>query len=624
MTQTRPQQSTGQWTDVPEPTTVGDHVVERLARWGVRRYYGYPGDGIGGVMAGISRARRAGAAQLVQVRHEETAAFAAVADVKYGGSPIGACVVTSGPGAIHALNGLYDATLDRVPVVALVGQSATPALGTSFYQEIDAKALYEDVADYVIQLSSPDQVIHAVDRACRTALAHRTVCAIIVPSDLGSADAALSTPNAHGYSHTSSVPSTDPGAPPQAALREAAAVLNAGERVAILAGVGAAGATQELTAVADALGAGAAKALLGKHVLDDRLPWVTGAIGLLGTRASYELMQHCDTLLVVGSTMPYGEYYPPPGQARSVQIDLDGAKCGLRTPTEVNLVGDAAETLAALLPLLRRNPEETWRQRIATWKDDDDAVREARCAAAADPVNPEAVVRGLQPHLPENALLAVDCGTATAWYARDVDLTPQQFGSLSGLLLSMGGALPYALAAKTAHPHRPVIALVGDGAMQMNGVNELITVAREWQTWEDPRLAILVLNNRDLSFETWEVRAELGEVPDPASQSLPDVPYAQWAQLLGLAGTRVEHPEDVDAAWAAALAADQPFVIDAVVDPATPIIPPHVSTEQALQTVKSGVRSAMHGDEEVPGLVRQGLRQVVAPVLSAVRHRPRG
>lgn len=607
-------------TSFGKPRTVGEHIAQRLAVWGVRRYYGYPGDGIGGMMAGISRAVRSGAAELVQVRHEETAAFAACADVKYGGSPIGCCVVTSGPGAVHALNGLYDAKMDHIPVVALVGQSATTVLGTGYYQEIDAAALYADVAEWTLQISDPAQVNHAVDRACRIALTRRTVTALILPNDVQLAKPVTEPPFAHGYVHTSSVPSTAPQVPGAADLQRAAEILNAGERVAIIAGVGAAHATDELTQVADQLGAGAAKALLGKTVLDDRLPWVTGAIGLIGTRPSWDLMQKCDTLLLVGTTMPYGEFYPPLGSARAVQIDIDGANNGLRYPTEVNLTGDSRLTLAALLPLLRPKPDTGWRERIAGWNTVWNDYSAERINAAADPVNPERVVAALSSRLPDDAMLAVDCGTVTCWYARDIALRPGQLASLSGTLLSMGAGMPYAIAAKTAHPQRPAFALIGDGAMQMNGLNELVTVAKYWSTWADPRLVVLVLNNQDLSFETWEVRSEVGDRPDANIQSLPDVRYADYAKMLGLDGARLERTEDIDAIWNAALAADRPFVIDAVVDAHIPVIPPHVSMEQLMKALRSQLR----GDEALPDLLKEGFRTTVGAAARAAARKLSG
>ncbi|PRY09084.1 thiamine pyrophosphate-requiring protein [Kineococcus rhizosphaerae] len=597
--------------------TVGDHVVSRLGQWGAKRFYGYPGDGIGGVVSAIGRAVEAGAAEFVQVRHEETAGFAATADVKFGGSPLGVAVVTSGPGAVHVLNGLYDAKLDHVPVVALLGQTATNALGTSYYQELDLVRLYADVAgEFVFQVTDPSQVQHAIDRAARTATERRTVTAVVLPSDVQDADAVLEVPEGHGFTHTSAVPGSLPGVPRPEALAEAAALLRSGKKVAILAGAGALGATAELTAVADALGAGVAKALLGKAVLDDRLDWVTGAIGLLGTRPSYDLMRRCDTLLMVGTTMPYSEYYPAPGQARAVQIDVDGTRCGLRYPTEVNLVGDARETLAALLPLLAgAEPDPSWRADIARWNHAWDAWGLERARAEANPLNPELVVRGLSDRLADDHQVAVDCGTVTSWFARDLDLRPTMTASLSGTLLSMGGGLPYALAAKQAHPDRPVLALVGDGAMQMNGLSELVTVAQRWRTWADPRFVVVVMNNSELSFVAWEARAMQAEVPFAAAMDVPDVPYAGWAELLGLAGRRVEGPDGLDAVLDAAMAADRPFVLDAVVDPNVPMIPPHVSLDQVVSTAKSQLK----GDPAARAIVVEGVRETVGAAARAVR-----
>ncbi|WP_380161226.1 thiamine pyrophosphate-requiring protein [Kineococcus sp. R86509] len=601
--------------------TVGDHVVSRLGQWGARRFYGYPGDGIGGVISAVGRAVEAGEAEFVQVRHEETAGFAATADVKFGGSPLGVAAVTSGPGAVHLLNGLYDAKLDHVPVVALVGQTATAALGTSYYQELDLVRLYGDVAgEFVFQVTKPEQVQHAIDRAARTALERRTVTAVILPSDVQDLDAVLEVPDAHGFTHTSAVPGSLPGIPRREALEQAAELLRSGKKVAILAGAGALGATAELTAVADALGAGVAKALLGKAVLDDTLDWVTGSIGLLGTRPSYDLMRQCDVLLMVGTTMPYTEYYPAPGQARAVQIDVDGTRCGLRYPTEVNLVGDAKLTLQALLPMLAgAEPDPGWRRDIARWNTAWREWGEERAAAKADPVNPELVVRGLSSRLEDDHQIAVDCGTATSWFARDLDLRPTMQASLSGTLLSMGGGLPYAIAAKQAHPDRPVLALIGDGAMQMNGVNELITVAQRWRSWSDPRFVVVVLTNRQLSFVAWEARAMQGEVPFDAAMDVPDVPYAGWAGLLGLGGRRLEDPAQIDDVLDEAFAAGRPYVLDAVVDPNVPMIPPHVSLDQLLGTAKSQLK----GDPAAREIVVEGVRETIGAAARALgKHLP--
>ncbi|WP_341770740.1 thiamine pyrophosphate-requiring protein [Actinomycetospora succinea] len=585
------------------PKNVAQHVLARLAEWGVHRYYGYPGDGIGGIFTALPERDDA---EFVQVRHEETAAFAACADVKYGGSPIGCCVVTSGPGAVHALNGLYDAKLDHQPVVALVGHTAQTAQGGGYYQELDLGALLSDVTGYLAEVKDPSQVRHVVDRACRTALADRTVTAIILPSDVLEHDAVVDPPDAHGYYHTSAVPSSAITTPPESALDAAAAVLNAGEKVAILAGAGALGASTELTEVANALGAGMATALLGKGVVDERSPWITGAIGLLGTTASWHLMRECDTLLIVGSTMPYTEYYPAPGQARAVQIDVDGARCGIRYDTEVNLTGDAGATLAALLPRLAHHGD-AWRAQVEHWTSAWDDYSRQRAHAHTSALNPELVVRELSDRLPDDALLAVDCGTATSWYARDVTLHGTQYGSLSGTLLSMGGGMPYAIAAKNAHPDRPVVALIGDGAMQMNGINELVTVQRYWQQWTDPRFVVLVLSNDDLSYVSWETRGMLGAPPDPQSQAVPDVPYAQWAMLLGLDGIELREREHIGAVWDRALAADRPFVVDAKVDKDIPLVPPHVTIQQALNTA----RSQLAGDSDALSIIANGVKETV-------------
>jgi pyruvate dehydrogenase (quinone) len=450
-------------------------------------------------------------------------------------------------------------------------------------------------------------VRHIVDRACRTALADRTVSVIILPSDVLERDAVVDAPDAHGYYHTSAAPSSTITAPPELALDAAAEVLNAGERVAILAGAGALGASEELTEVANALGAGLATALLGKGVVDERSPWNTGAIGLLGTTASWHLMRECDTLLIVGSTMPYTEYYPAPGQARAVQIDLDGSRCGIRYDTEVNLTGDAAATLAALLPRLRPREGSSWRAQVERWTSAWDGYSLQRAHAHTSALNPELVVRELSDRLPDDALLAVDCGTATSWYARDVTLHGEQYGSLSGTLLSMGGGMPYAIAAKFAHPDRPVVALIGDGAMQMNGLNALVTVQRYWTRWTDPRLIVLVLSNDDLSFVSWETRGMLGEAPDPQSQEIPDVPYADWARLLGLGGATLTDRAAIGETWDRALAADRPFVVDAKVDKDIPLVPPHVTIQQALNTA----RSQLGGDSDALAIIANGIKETV-------------
>jgi pyruvate dehydrogenase (quinone) len=578
--------------------TVGAFVLERIVEWGVRRVYGYPGDGINGVVLAFAGRQDI---EFVQARHEEMCAFMACAHAKFTGE-IGVCLATSGPGAIHLLNGLYDAKLDRQPVLAIVGQQARSALGSAYQQEVDLKTLFDDVCAYVETAVAPAQVRHLVDRAVRTALAHRAPTAIVLPSDVQAEDAVEEPPHEHGTAHSAVGWSAPLVVPRDEDLRRAADVLNEGERVAMLVGQGALGATDEVIETAETLGAGIAKALLGKAVVSDDLPFVTGAIGLLGTKPSWNLMQGCDTLLMVGSSFPYSEFLPEEGQARGVQIDLDATMLGLRYPMEVNLVGDARETLRALMPLLDRKPDRSWREEIerdvADWWD----ILEARAMNAADPVNPQRVFWELSERLPDGCIICADSGSGTNWYARDVKLRRGMLASLSSTLASMGSAVPYAIAAKFAHSERVVVALAGDGAMQMNGLAELITVAKYWHRWADPRLVVLVLNNRDLNQVTWEHRAMERSPKLEASQDLPDVRYAEFAALIGLEGRRVEHEEDVGPAWEQAFAAERPFVIDAVVDPNVPPLPPHITFQQA----SSMTVALLKGDPDARGVIRQG------------------
>ena len=586
--------------------TVGDFVVERLSAWGVRRIYGYPGDGINGVMGALGRSD--GGIAFVQARHEELAAFMACAHAKFTGE-VGVCLATSGPGAIHLLNGLYDAKADHMPVVAIVGQQARAALGGHYQLDVNLAALFADVCAYVQQVSVPSQLRHVIDRAMRVAKAERKVACIILPNDIQELDAEQPA-HAHGTIH-SGVGFEAPRVVPEAdTLRRAADALNAGKRVAMLVGAGALGAGQEVLAVADRLGAGIAKALLGKAVVPDALPFVTGSIGLLGSEPSSKMMEGCDTLLMVGSGFPYSEFLPKEGDARAVQIDRDPSMLSLRYPMEVNLCGDAAATLRALLPLLQQKPDTKWRERIAGWNESWWALLEKRAMAKADPVNPQRVFWELSTRLPDRTIIAGDSGSSTNWFARDVKLRDGMMASLSGGLASMGSGMPYAIAAKFAHPDRPVVAIVGDGAMQMNGINELITVAKYWKDWADHRMVILVLNNRDLNQVTWEQRVMEGDPKFLGSQSVPDFPYARYADMLGLKGLMVDDPELVGAAWDQAFAADRPVVLEARTDPNVPPLPPHIT----LANAKSFARS-MAGEPELGSVLANTARQVLSRVL---------
>lgn len=593
---------------------VSDYVLQRLREWDVEHVFAYPGDGINGLLAAWGRADNR--PQFIQARHEEMSAFQAVGYAKFSGK-VGVCAATSGPGAIHLLNGLYDAKLDHVPVVALVGQTDRSAMGGSYQQEVDLQNLYKDVAsDFCATATVPEQLPNLIDRAIRTAYAKRTVTAVILPADVQELDYSPPThafkmvPSSLGLGQYAPVPA-------DADLERAAEVLNAGEKVAVLIGQGARGARAEVERLADVLGAGVAKALLGKDALPDDLPYVTGSIGLLGTRPSWELMQECDTLLVIGSSFPYTQFLPELDQARAVQIDIDPHMIGLRYPFEVNLVGDAREALQRLLPRLHRKESRAWREKV-----EKDVVRwwevmERRAAVDADPINPEYVVHSLDALLPDDAVITADSGSAANWYARHLRLRGRMRGSLSGTLATMGPGVPYAIGAKFAHPDRPAIALVGDGAMQMNGMMEMVTAAKYWREWSDPRLIVAVLNNRDLNQVTWEMRALTGAPQFEESQHLPDVPYADIAERIGLEGVRVEKPKHVESAWKQALAAERPFVIDFRTDPAVPPIPPHASLDQ----IQAAASAIAHGDSDRGAMIKQGLKAKVQEFLPGGRRR---
>jgi pyruvate dehydrogenase (quinone) len=576
-------------------------MLKRLRSFGVERIYGYPGDGINGILGAFHQV--GDEIELIQCRHEEIAAFAATAHAKLTGE-VGVCLATSGPGAIHLLNGLYDAKLDHQPVVAIVGQQKRMSLGGNYQQEVDLDSLFKDVASEFVQVCmTPEQARHLIDRAVRVALASRTVTCVIVPDDVQELPYS-EPPRAHGAVNAGGPIPRPRVVPDPADLRRAAEALNAGERVAMLVGQGARGAADEVVEVAEALGAGVAKALNGRAVLPDDLPFVTGSIGLLGTKPSDTMMQGCDTLLMVGSSFPYSEWLPEEGKARGVQIDIDARVVGLRYPMEVNLVGDARETLRALRPLLERKEDRSWREQIqdevSRWWE----ILDEQAHDPADPVNPQLVFQELSPRLPDRCILTADSGSATNWWARHLRLRTGMDAALSGTLATMCPAVPYALAAKFAYPDRPVIAALGDGAFQMLGVNALLDIARYRDRWSDQRLVILVLNNHDLNQVTWEQRVLAGDPKLEMSQVLPDFPYARFAELVGLKGIRVDSPDRVADAWDEALATDGPVVYEAVTDPEVPPLPPHIRFDQAKKMAKALAK----GDPASGDIVRNSLR----------------
>jgi pyruvate dehydrogenase (quinone) len=581
---------------------VSEFMLRRLREWGVTRIYGYPGDGTNGLNLAFHEV--GDDVEFVQVRHEELAAFAACGHAKLTGE-VGVCMATSGPGAIHLLNGLYDAKLDHAPVVAIVGQQKRMSLGGDYQQEVDLRSLFKDVAhEFVAECVDARQAAHLIDRAVRIARSERTVTAIIVPSDVQELPYE-EPPRVHGALYAGKPGYHEPLVRPgDDDLRRAAEVLNAGSKVAILIGQGARHATDEVIEVAELLGAGVAKALNGRAALPDDLPFVTGAIGLLGTKPSDDMMDGCDTLLMVGTSFPYSEWLPEPGKARAVQIDVDAGRLGIRYPVDVAMVGDARETLRALIPLLTRKDDRSWREEIeqgvASWW----RLLDERAHVEAQPINPQLVFHELSRRLPDRAILLADSGSATNWWARHLRLRRGMDAALSGTLATMCPAVPYALAAKLAFPQRPVVACLGDGAMQMIGINGLIDLARYRDRWSGP-LVVLVLNNGDLNQVTWEQRVLAGDAKLETSQDLPAFDFAAYARQLGLEGLRVEAPGEVGPAWDRALAADGPVLLDVVTDPEVPPLPPHIRMEHA----KGMASSLFHGDPEAARVVRQTMRE---------------
>jgi pyruvate dehydrogenase (quinone) len=576
-------------------------ILNRLTEWGIKRVYGYPGDGINGLLGAFHQV--GDKLEFIQTRHEEIASFAATAHAKFT-DEVGVCMATSGPGAIHLLNGLYDAKLDHQPVVAIIGQQKRMSLGANYQQEVDLNTLYKDVAsEYLMTIMDPTQARHVIDRAVRIAQASRSVTAVIVPEDVQEADYS-EPPRMHGAVY-SSLGIVEPEVKPQEPdLHRAAEVLNSGQKVAMLIGQGAAHAADEVVQVAELLGAGVAKALNGRSALPDDLPFVTGAIGLLGTKPSHDMMMGCDTLLIVGSNFPYAEWLPEEGSCRAVQIDIDGRLLGMRyAPTEVNLVGDSKATLNALIPLLERKQDRSWRDQLEGEIDRWWRLMDERAHLDGEPINPQLVFAELSPRLPDGCILTSDSGSATNWWARHLRMRTGMQSALSGTLATMCPAVPYALAAKFAYPERPVIASIGDGAMQMLGNAGLIDLAHYQERWSNKQCIVVVLHNNDLNQVTWEQRVMAGDPKLNASQVLPDFQFARYAEVLGLKGIRVDRPEDVGPAWDEALAADGVVVYEAITDPEVPPLPPHIKFEQAKK-----LAMALPGDPHTNRIIKQSIK----------------
>jgi pyruvate dehydrogenase (quinone) len=593
--------------------TVSDFVIDRLIEWDLHRFYGFPGDGIGGLDGALGRAERDGKAfRYLRPTHEEMAALMACAHAKFTGE-VGVCIATSGPGAVHLMNGLYDAKCDNQPVVAVVGQQARVAMGTDFQQELNMERLFGDVAEYVKAVTTPMQAQVVVDRAVRIARAYRKPTVIILPADVQNLP--MEEPGLEHWVSRSGVGHASTRiAPPHEDLERAASILNQGDRVAMLVGQGALDATDEVLAVAERLGAGIITALLGKGAVPGDVPYHTQQLGLLGSKPSYDMMQDCDTLLMVGSNFPYAEFLPASGQARGVQIDLSHRHLSLRYPMEVNLWGDAKTTLAALLPLLRQTEDLSWQDGIAdamrTWGD----TVERAAKTKAEPVNPRLVFHTLNKQLPDDVIVTADAGTTADWYGHHIRLGRNMMGNLSGRLATMLAAMPYAIAAKFAFPERPVVCTIGDGAFQMLGMNGLLTVKHHWREWKNPTFIVLILHNDDLNQVSWEMR-EAGDPRYDTSQLLEDMDYSGYADLLGLRGIRIDDPDKLEAAWEEAFAADRPVLLDVITDKNVPPLPPHVTLEQA----KGFAQSLLRGDPDATQVVENSARAVASQLFAKFR-----
>ncbi|WP_129656975.1 thiamine pyrophosphate-requiring protein [Rothia halotolerans] len=578
-----------------------DLIVRRLSAWGVERIFGYSGDGNNALMGAL---QRAGSPEFVQARHEEAAAFMAVGHSKYGGG-VGVVTATQGPGAIHLLNGLYDAASDSVPVVAIVGQQQTDTLGSGYQQEVDLHTLFQDVAvGFAQQLASPAQAPMAIDRAFRQALNHRGPAVVIVPQDVQEAPA-VEPGQEHGQIPTSSVSAAPAVRPSADSLDRAAEVLAPSRRLTLLVGQGAAGAWEQVEAFAEHRGAAVVTSLLGKPHVDERAPYAAGTMGHLGTPESAVVLQECDALLIVGSDDPWTEYYPPPGSVPAVQIDVDPVKLGNRHPVDAGIAGDAAASLEGLLSRTSRLEETAWRERTVQAVDAGRRIARERAAVEVAPgrVNPEAVFREWDERLTDEAMVAVDVGSSVYWYARQLRRGPVGRSHLSSTLASMGCAVPYGLAAKLLHPERLLVAFAGDGALQMLGVNELITLARAWQRWEDPRFVLVVLNNGDLAEVSWEQREMEGQPRFEQSQALPGFDAAAYARQLGLEGITVTEPGQLGESIDRALAADRPVVIDVATDPRTPMLPPLYQDREKLEGIREAISHEPEGREHALDLL---------------------
>jgi pyruvate dehydrogenase (quinone) len=580
--------------------TAADVLIETIADWGVEVVFGLPGDGINGIMEALRT--RQDRVRFIQVRHEEAAAFMACGYAKFTGK-LGVCLATSGPGGIHLLNGLYDAKLDQAPVLAITGMAFHDLVGTHTQQDVALDRLFVDVAKFNERVMGPTHVENLADLACRTALAYRGVAHITVPVDIQEMPADRSRSKRNVAGHTSDVDARSAGLPDAAALRQAADVLNRGTKIAILAGRGALGATAELERVAEHLGAPIVKALLGKACVPDDSPYTTGPIGLLGTRPSQEALETCDTLLMVGTSFPYIEFMPRPGQARGVQVELDPMRIGLRYPVEVGLVGDSRRILQALLPLVHRHEDRSFLEAAQTgmkaWRE----LMADRASRTDSPMKPQVFAHEIGRRLREDAIVACDSGTIATWWARHIPARRGQLHSLSGNLATMAPGLPYAIAAQVAFPERQCVAFVGDGGLSML-MAELATCVK----YRLP-VKIFVVKNNTLGQIKWEQMVFLGN-PEYGCELQP-IDFALVARACGATGLTVEQPADCGRVVEEALATAGPVVVQGVVDPFEPPMPGKVSASQAAQFAKSLMRGEPNREKIALTVLGDKVRELV-------------
>jgi pyruvate dehydrogenase (quinone) len=581
--------------------TVADLVVERLSSWGVNTVFGLPGDGINGLFEALRTHQDQ--IRFIQVRHEESAALAACGYAKYTGR-LGVCLATSGPGGIHLLNGLYDAKLDGQPVLAITGHTFHDLIGTHQQQDVDLDKLFIDVAAYNQRIMGPSHAANAVDEAIKTALSRRAVAHITIPKDIQDwtqDETTRSDQNIPQHSGIVYMPSWP--LPPQPMLDVAADLINAGTRVAILVGQGCLNARDEVLELAERVGGPIIKALLGKAVVPDHSPYTTGGIGLLGTAPSQDAMQECDTLIIAGSSFPYIEFYPKPGQAKTVQIDIDPARIGLRYPSDIGLVGDCRDVLQALLPRLTRKQDRrfllTAQERMQQWRE----LLEARGTRTNVPMKPQVVTYHLNKLLASNAIVSADSGTISTWAARYIDIRDGMQFSLSGTLATMANSLPYSIGAAVAYPDRQVVCIVGDGGFTML-MGEMATLVK----YNLP-VKVLIIKNNVLGMIKWEQLALEGN-PEFGVELQP-IDFAAFARTCGAAGYTITEPDEAAAVLREALAHPGPAIIEAVVDPTEPPLPGHITTKQAWNFAKALARGQEDRWDILKTVAENTVREVI-------------